>query len=342
MRTGVGEIEFVHHTGGRKTMHPALIDERHSVLTCQDVWMTRDVNDNAAVVALSKELERVSSLRAQLPEEHPINAGLPIDHEYKYGIFRSIRFPVYACGNTAIAYPMSITDIQCLADTICKALSAIHDAGYIVWNMTPVSILEFKHDTTFKRHILSPYAILSLKPMSVLKELRTIMDGCTIISPYQVLVDMMNSKYESDEVELNEFKTKMKEFWTMVLHKNFKHVPDVCQFYHSQKSGMSDYLDTIIFRFCKTRRDPEHNKTFVIKDPNDLTRPILLKCIDWFALGVIIDSYLELLIQKDPMLTPPLKLTKLIQDCLCMNVKTRPYPLLASVRVEQHGEYHSE
>ncbi len=283
--------------------------------------------ENQLKKGVAKEMDRNAMLH-RIATNAGCVSGLPLDGRtnVKYLLVGGYRFPVYACGEGVPAAPTSMTALLALSNQITPVVKALHDAGFVLWDMNSRAILQHGGGGEF---MLSPMAIANMRP-ATFQGLTSIIKGCTIISPYQIMLDMLCSKYEQAENEIGEFKEKMVKFWTAILVPESKHTPEVCRFYQSLHQGSVDYLDTIICRWCKTRRDDPHNKTYVIKDPKKLLNPVLFKCIDWFAFGVVLDELLEKLLDKDPRLNPPDSFTKTIYDCLCMDEPLPLTPPLAS------------
>lgn len=288
-----------------------------------------------SITDVAKELERNTTYYKATEAV----GGLPLHDSIKYIKFRDVRFPLYYCGGAVPADPKSLDEFEDMSLQIAATIKALHDAGFVVWDLHPKNVLQMTIVTTNSRaemvncgggiakietettswekiYMISPAALNSIKTQSW-KQLTSLIAGCSIISPYQIITDILCSKHEVHDNELHEFKTKMTRFWIAILKQEYKHVFEVCKFYQSRHQGSIDYLDAVILKLCKTRQD--RGKTYVVKDPKSLLQPALFRCLDWFALGILMDELLEKLLETAKSAQPPDHITKAIHDCLLMN-----------------------
>ena len=316
LRAGDDDVECFHYNG--HVTKCILKQPDVKTFMFYDAWCKGISNATEQLRDVANELERNKLF-------HQVTAnvgGLPLHDSIKYILVKGYRFPLYVCGESATANPQSLDEMDDMISQIAATMKALHDAGFVVWDFNPKSILQLMWadptSTSTKIYIMAPSVLNNIR-LASFKNMTSIIQGCTIISPYQILLDMLCSKFEHAENEMNEFKIKMMKFWSMILKQEYKHVPDVCQFYQSLHKGSSDYVDTILCRWCKLRQDSNLNKTYVVKDPRLLLKTDLFRCMDWFAFGVTIDELLEKILEKDPKMSPRKELTQTIYDCLCMN-----------------------
>lgn len=314
LRAGEEEVECFHFDG---SVTPLVTrpknDTRHFMFN--DPWNRGPALPAAKdqLIDVAGELERNNFLWKATQSV----GGLPLHDTIKYILVKEYRFPLYFCGEGVPAHPRTMDELEDMALQIAATTKALHDAGFIIWDLHPKAILEMTVCDE-KLYMLSPATCMNVRTQAM-KTLKSFINGCTIVSPYQIMADILCSKFEVEDNELPDFKAKMVKFWGIVLKPEYKHVPELCKFYQSAHQGPVDYFDMVVCRWCKTRRDERYNKTFVIKDPLPLLKPMLFRCIDWFAFGVTMDEFLEKQISSSPTKVPPPHITKAIHDCLCMD-----------------------
>lgn len=332
LRANVHDVECFHYNGS-VTKH---IEREPDIETFAfpDVWAHGIGNANQQLAAVTKDLDRNTLLHKAT--QHV--GGLPLHDSIKYILVHEYRFPLYISGESECAQPSTLEELDDLASQMAATMKALHDAGYVIWNFQPRGMLQIMWKATtddanlevswngegdppssnpMKIYILSPLALANIR-LATFKNLTNIINGCTIVSPYQIILDISCSKFENEETELNEFKTKMLKFWSMVLTASYKLVPDICQLYQSRHQGSSNYLDAVICRWCQTKRDDTMNKTYFVKDPSKLFKNALFQCVDWFAFGVVMDEFLHKIMSRDSP-TVPESLSKMIYTCLSMD-----------------------
>lgn len=255
------------------------------------------------VKGLVEELGKMDILRRHIPDY------VSLDDRVKYVRIGEGRYPVYLCGGTKVAQPVCIREVKEIADRLCQALQIMHRQGWVMWNICPRAIYQ-------PPYRIGPTCAVAMRKAAFEGIKGSIILGSSIPSPYQVLLDMLSSKFEAMEIPFEEFKKKFVFFWGRVLPPDFRHVPDVCQLYHSMKNGSTDYVDSILCKWCKIEQ--KAGKQYIIKDPTNLLKPSMMSCIDWFGLGITLDTYLDQIIENDPSVTTPDDLISLIQTCISM------------------------
>ena len=250
---------------------------------------------------------------------------LPLDPSIKYVSAGGRRYPVYNCGGARVLEPRNMQEVVKIGGDVTLLLDRIHKSGFLIWNIHPRlfyrGTVDDKEDSL--SFLLGPAITLSLtksqfpEPDKKTGMAPSIIIGSTIPSPFQVLVDILSSKYEKDEIEYDEFKQKFAHFWGRVLPPDYRHVPDVCQLYHSMANGSTEYIDTIICKWCRLKNDVvDKRRRYVLKDPNNLLKAGLLTTIDWFAFGITLDTFMEMVMEKDTHATPPQSLVSMIQKTI--------------------------
>jgi hypothetical protein len=261
------------------------------------------------VIEMVTELEKMSILHRACPTVAPLD---PITRYVRIGVR---RYPLYLCGGDVLATPTTMAEVMDIAKTLSHTIKRVHDAGYVLWNISHRSIY-YGHLTggKSKQVKLGPNIVIPMRKQSFADFKGSVILGSTIVSPIQVLIDMLSSRYEQDLVPFSEFKAKFSGFWPRTIHKDFRHVPDIVSCYHSMKDGSTEYLDHLFCRWLTIKT--EKNARFVVKDPGALLKPAVLRCVDWFALGVTLDGYVEALLEKE---APPKALTEAIYTMVvCM------------------------
>lgn len=212
---------------------------------------------------------------------------------------------VFHMTSTSVLIPSTFDQVYDLGVRLIKSASGLHASGYVIKDLMPHMMMDGGCFGSAIAHTMCK-AIFNDK---------SIILGTTFISPFQVLWDMLNSKYEKDEIEYVDFKEKLMMFWCRVLKKEYKYIPDVCQFYYGMKTGL-DYMDYVICKWCVIKK--KRGKTFVVKDNKHVMEPSYIYGIDWFCLGIMLDRYIETIVEKNESLDPPANLTQLVYKCLVM------------------------
>jgi hypothetical protein len=287
---------------------------------------TEDEDEYYTVRGLVTELGKMQTLhdaftRSQDDAAKSLLKYLPMDSHIKYVSAGGRRYPVYNCGGARVLEATTMQEVLKMGEAVTLLLDKIHQSGFLVWNIHPRLFyrpdLEEAGQDSF---ILGPAITVSLtkaqfpEPDKKTGMAPSIIIGSTIPSPFQVLVDMLSSKYEKDEIEYHEFKQKFAHFWGRVLPPEYRHVPDVCQLYHSMMHGSTEYIDTIICKWCRVKE--EAARRYIIKDPTHLLKPGLLSTVDWFALGITLDGFMEQVMEKDNNASPPQSLVHMIQKTI--------------------------
>jgi hypothetical protein len=224
----------------------------------------------------------------------------PLDKHVKYIIADRRRFPVYILHPKFV--PGDMSSIATVSANFASTIEAMHKREWVIWNI---------HDKAMSDKGFTPQIILNVHPINA-QRTQSIIMGSSIVSPYQVLHDILSSRYECDEIPYDTFKTKFAHFWGRVLPVEYRHVPDVCQFYHEMynpDNTNGDYIDTIIKRWCIINKDD-----IVLKDPKKLVEdPQLFYKVDWFAFAMVLDGWIEQVVEKDPSASPPPEVLELIK-----------------------------
>ena len=267
--------------------------------------MNLSTGQGNTVIEMVTELEKMSVLHRACPVVAPLD---PITRYVRIG---PRRYPLYLCGGDMLAAPSSMAEVMDIARTLSRAIRSVHDAGYVLWNISPRSIYYGpggggKNNKQVK---LGPNIVIPMRKQSFADFRGSVILGSTIVSPIQVLIDMLASRYEQDLVPFSEFKAKFSGFWPRTLPKEFRHVPDIVSCYHSMKDGSTEYLDHLFCRWLTVKAEKKKTERFIVKDPATLLKPAVLCCVDWFALGVTLDGYVEALLEKE---APPKALTEAI------------------------------
>jgi len=276
-------------------------------------------DDYHTVRGLVAELTKMQALHDMFFKSKPANlqSFIPLDHHIKYVHAGGRRYPVYLCGGAKCFEPANMTEVTRLAHDLVQVIDQVHKAGYLIWNITPK--LLYRRADAKGLAMLGPAVTLFMNkahfPATDPKTgaAPSIIIGSSIPSPYQVLMDMLSSKYEKDEIEYDEFKLRFLHFWGRVLPPEYRHVPDVCQLYHSMKNGSTQFIDTMICKWCRITSDPKTKKHLVAKDPSSLLKPGLLPSIDWFAFAITIDAMIEMVMDKDTNAAPAQSVVDMIQ-----------------------------
>jgi hypothetical protein len=287
------DIKAVFYDGTTKTLadHPA--PQTLSFSERNEEIITPSGNPNKVDLELEKMQDIHDILRSH-GEEDLIQYS-PLDTLVKYIIADKRRFPVYI--TRPLFIPEDMADIAKTARALSSVICAMHKKGWVLFNI---------HGKSINRVAFSPQIILNAHPIDTERNQSIIM-GSTIVSPYQVLHDILSSKYECDEIPYDTFKTKFSHFWGRVLPVDYRHVPDVCQFYHEMQMQnynemqKTDYIDVIIERCCVIKDDGN----MVLKDPKKLVddKELLFK-VDWFAFAMVMDGWIEQVVERDPSASP--------------------------------------
>ena len=218
--------------------------------------------------------------------------------------------------------PKSLSHVYEFVNRCKKSLNDIHSHNLYVSNIAPASILWDGND-------INTLSFSSNLPQQMKKAVfqnqKSIIIGTQCISPYQIIWDMMHSKYELDDIEYTEFKRKLKMFWENTVKAEFCLVPSLCQSIYGKHTGQN-YLDYVIKKWCVIKQ--EDGKTYIHKSTSKVTPVDNLYMIDWFCLGVQIVRYLEILnndVKKTTSATDyfqgyPKDLMNLIYKCITMEV----------------------
>lgn len=281
-----------------------------------DLNQRATAEDYHTIKGLVIELGKMQALREMFAQERQhLYKHLPLDTRIKYVNAGNRRYPVYCCGGSKVLDPESMTEVSRVATGMGQVIDVIHKGGYLIWNLHPKMI--YKGEDA----MLGPSTLLTMRKVGFPEPLErgapapSILLGCTIASPYQVLLDMLGSKYEKEEIEYNEFKQKFTHFWGRVLPPEYRHVPDVCQLYHSMKQGSTEYIDAILCKWCTIKTDTMGRK-IIVKDPSAILKPSMLYGVDWFAFGITLDAYVELVMEKQPDASPPQSIVDMIHLCI--------------------------
>jgi len=220
--------------------------------------------------------------------------------------------------------PKSLSHVYAFVQKSKKSLNDIHGLKLYISNITPTLFLWNEKD--IDTLAFSADLLHNLKRTSLVSK-KSIIIGTQCISPYQVLWDMMHSKYERDEIEYPEFKRKLKVFWESIMKADFALVPGLCQTIYGKKTGLN-YLDFVINKWCDVKQI--NGKAHVIKSTRKILPTENLYMIDWFCLGIQIVRYLEILRnearngtvlpREDKFEGYPKELDALVFKCITMEV----------------------
>lgn len=252
------------------------------------------------IIDMVAELEKMAVLRRMCPEV------APLDPTTRYIRIGQKRFPLYLCGGDQVACPTTMAQVLDIARVLSQALRSLHEVGYVLWNLSPRSIYYGDNGSSPR---FGPACLISMRKQNFKDFKTSIIHGSTIVSPMQILLDMLSSRFEAETIPFADFKANFSKFWHRVLHPEFRHVPDVVSCYHSLKDGSTDYLDHLLCRWLTI--STEKNVRVIVKDPTPLLKPAILCCVDWFALGITLDGYVEALLEKE---SPPKDLTDAIHS----------------------------
>lgn len=234
----------------------------------------------------------------------------PLDERVKYVRVGGRRYPVYRCGGTQVADPQSMQDVLKLAQDLTRTIRTIHNKHHVLWNIHPETIY---HNPQTNNYMFGPNIIPYIRkaafPQPDEKPTPLLM-GSTIPSPFQILIDMLASRYENEEMEYTEFKEKFTFFWGRMLPNEYKHTLDVCQLYHSLKNGTTHYIDNLLCKWCII------HKRKIQKNPTMLVRPNMFYMVDWFAFGITLDAFIERVMKKQASATPPQTVVDAIIVCI--------------------------
>lgn len=256
---------------------------------------TLDTHPDPTILAFSErtdkpelELKRMQDIHDLLTPD--IINNMPLDHHVKCVIADKRIFPVYISKPQFV--PHDMVAIANAASSLSSVIQAMHERGWVLWNIYEKAICT--------GNVFAPQIIFSARPIDAPRTNSIIM-GSTIVSPYQVLCDILSSKYECEEIPYDTFKTRFTHFWGRVLPPEHRHIPDVCQFYHEMHRADSDqdYVDALIKRWCVIKDGQ------VIKDPSKLLNDSeMLFKVDWFAFAMVLDTWMEQVMERDPSASP--------------------------------------
>lgn len=275
---------------------------------------------------LKKELELMSYL-------HRLNVKLcegGRESIIKLPVHRSIKtvtandrlYTVYELEGIETYIPNNLKEVCIFYDNIVNLISLVHDSKYYISNLVEGLFISSNEAISVS---VSPAIIHYLKTADFVHK-KSIIIGTNFISPFQILWDIHNSKFQSEEVEYNEFKNNFLMFWKRLLKENSFNIPEVCQSYYSKFNGGKDYIDFILVKWCKIQK--KNGKTYIKKDPSLVSHPQYLFGIDWFCLGILLNKYVEHISESENTSHDNLslleitkilqKLTKTIYTCLLM------------------------
>lgn len=274
-RSSPKDIKTIHYDGTTQTL-----DAHHD----PSILSFSERTDNP-----EQELQRMQDIHDLLTPN--IINNMPLDPHIKCVVADKRIFPVYILNTPFV--PTDMAAISQTAAAISSVIETIHEKGWVLWNIHEKAICI--------NDAFSPQIIFSARQISAPRTNSIIM-GSTIVSPYQVLCDILSSKYECDEIPYETFKTRFMHFWGRVLPPPYRHVPDVCQFYYEMyhsSSNNDDYVDSFIKRWCVISDGQ------VIKDPSKLLNDSeMLFKVDWFAFVMVLDMWIEQVVERDPSASP--------------------------------------
>lgn len=273
---------------------------------------------------LQKEIELMMylhSINTKLCNKHTF-LKLPVHNSIKTITANDRLYTVYELQGVETYIPKNIKEICTFCDNIIDLISIVHESKYYISNLVEGLFIS-SNEANFVS--MSPAVIHYLKTADFIHK-KSIIIGTDFISPFQILWDIHNSKFQSEEVEYNEFKSNFLTFWKRLLKENSFNIPEVCQSYFSKFHGGKDYIDFILVKWCKIYK--KNGKMYVKKDPSLVSHPQYLFGIDWFCLGILLNKYVEHISDSNSISNDNLslleitkilqKLTKTIYTCLLM------------------------
>lgn len=294
---------------------------------CKDLFFIEHFNANNPVVLNEiKRMDYVYTLSKLLLKSPEISQDirLPTDECLKTVIANDRLYTVYFLFGTEPYIPKNLKDIYDFSKNITMIIEKVHENRKYISNI--VDGLFLTHDNT--KVSISPAIVHCLKTADY-TEKKSIILGSEFVSPYQIIWDILNSKYQPAEVEYNEFKQNMLNFWQRILKTDNRKIPEVCQTYYSRLKGGQDYIDYCINRWCvvKTINKKQH----VLKDASKVNNVSFLYTIDWFSLGILLNKYIEVICESSNSNTKLSlseitnyiqRITKIIFCCLTMEKPT--------------------
>lgn len=184
-------------------------------------------------------------------------------------------------------------DINNVIKLFYPLIQNIHRNRFIHYNICNESLLTA--NSTFNNTIIPSLQVSNKITSFTTLFSKSPIRGSVIISPIQVIIEMMHSRVESNEIPITEFKLKFIKFYNTVAERNknvcyntifpFKNILDLCQYYFGISYGAIDYIDYIIHKLC------------VVKDKHIVkcySKAVYYKTyIDWFGFGLVLHSLIS-------------------------------------------------
>lgn len=151
----------------------------------------------------------------------------------------------------------------------------LHQRNFIHGNLHPCMCAQLDDAPTIT------YAFRVDKNISHQSQMTSYSDSW-ILSPLQVILEMLGSSIEPPEIEYNTFKTRLIAFWTHLLNYQLgsQYPQTESKRFFSASNGCSDFIDYCIMRYCQLTPDGK----YIIKDRSKALG--YLKDIDLFALAM--------------------------------------------------------
>jgi hypothetical protein len=159
-------------------------------------------------------------------------------------------------------------------------LHFLHERNYVHGNIHPVMFAIPGANAESAADAIN-YIVRSSQTMCRMRDMCSYSDSW-ILSPLQIILEMLGSAIEPPEIDYVLFKTRLLAFWRHLLLKQLgnANIIEDAKAYFSLTSGCSDYVDYCISRYCMITSDGKR----VVK--NRAKGLGYLRDIDLFALGM--------------------------------------------------------
>lgn len=194
----------------------------------------------------------------------------------------------------------SIKELEDVFFKFKDLIKECHSKKFIHYNISPRAFLKHKLSNDYCLSNFNKFC--HLKDFSLFSPIK----NSDIISPIQILFEMLHSKIEADRIEINAFKKRMIMFYNKILGSDYKDVPDICQKYFAIKQGAQDYNDYVLKKLCVI------DNGFIVKSPVKV-KPYL-EYIDWFSFGIYLHK--QLVATGDIFSKPSDEIINFIYSCL--------------------------
>lgn len=215
------------------------------------------------------ELQVLDLWRAIFTEEKKKKYSILHDHVnglrlsgFMYLVFEK-HLPLYQCQTERL-------DIGKVVQDLSQNLKIIHEKNVLHGNVH-ITYISTKSHTNLIRLCDRSCVMIKFQQYS----------ESYIISPIQVILEMLSAGAQPDQLEYDLFKIRLLAFWKHLLTPNgLTYIIDVSKRYFSKSNGCVDYIDYCIRRYCQLTADGK----YVLKSKSKILG--YLKDIDLFALGI--------------------------------------------------------